>query len=110
MYAIRLNGTGRCETLIEDIMQSIRMIVFTPKGSRIFDNEYGCSAMDYVDRPQWELQKLIIDMTRSIAKYETRIELSQIIIDAAKLANGEVSFKLTFTLVETGESLEQTLS
>ncbi|ANS86931.1 hypothetical protein VSVS12_03222 [Vibrio scophthalmi] len=106
-YAIRLDGEGRCQTLKEDVLQSLKVLLHTPKGTRIYDPEYGCDAMSYVDRPQWEMSKLMVDITRQVKKYEPRIEMSQIFVVASEMALGQFSIRATFTLLETGEQFRE---
>lgn len=103
MYAIKLNGDGRCKTLIEDIQQSLKILISTPKGTRIFDANYGCDAMAYVDRPQWSMQMLMVDITKQVKRYEPRIELHQIYIVNADTENGAFAIKATFTVIQTNE-------
>ncbi|HIF9333076.1 TPA: GPW/gp25 family protein [Photobacterium damselae] len=99
MYAIKLGSGGRCKNIIEDIHQSLRVIIYTPKGTRIFDPEYGCDALAYIDRPQWEMQKLMIDITNQVAKYEKRIRLQEIYPEQSDIANGQFSIKASFILL-----------
>lgn len=95
MFSIRLNGDGRCETLEEDISQSLRLILFTPKGTRIYQPEYGCDAMSYIDRPIWTLQQLIVDIAKQVAKYETRITLERV---EPCINDMKISIKLAYTV------------
>ncbi len=107
MYAIKLNGTGRCKTLLEDILQSIKILLNTPKGSRIYDPDYGCDAMAYVDRPQWEMQMLMVEITKQVKKYEPRIELKQIFILGSEIEQGKFTIKGSFTVIETNETYQE---
>ncbi|EMD1175053.1 GPW/gp25 family protein [Vibrio harveyi] len=107
MYAIRLNGEGRCESLYEDILQSLKILILTPKGTRIFDPEYGCDAMSYTDRPQWEMSTLMVEITKQVAKYEKRVTLAQIYATPSAMEGGQFSIKATFTINETGEQIRE---
>ena len=108
MYAIKLNGDGRCKTLLEDIQQSLKILLNTPKGTRIYDPDYGCDAMAYVDRPQWEMQMLMVEITKQVKRYEPRIELQQIfIIGADTSATGALSIKASFIVIETSEAYRE---
>ena len=51
MYALRINDSSseieRIDNLIEDIEQSIEVILTTPKGAKIWEPEFGCGLMNY---------------------------------------------------------------
>lgn len=98
MYAIKLGG-GRCQNVLDDIQQSLRIIIYTPKGVRIYDPDYGCDALAYIDRPQWEMQRLMIDITNQVAKYEKRIQLQEIYPQLSDIKNGQFYIKATFILL-----------
>ncbi|MBE8578712.1 GPW/gp25 family protein [Vibrio sp. OPT18] len=107
MYAIRLNGEGRCETLKEDVLQSLKILLHTPKGTRIYDPEYGCDAMSYVDRPQWEMSSLMVEITKQVNKYEKRITLGQLFVGPSEMDNGQFAIRASMTIHETGEYLDK---
>ncbi|WP_446516047.1 GPW/gp25 family protein [Photobacterium damselae] len=104
MYAIKLGGSGRCDSLLDDIHQSMKIIIYTPKGTRIYDPDYGCDALAYIDRPQWEMQKLMIDITNQIAKYEKRVQLQEIYPQQSNIEDGKFSIKATFKLLSDGST------
>lgn len=104
MYAIKLGGSGRIHDLLEDIQQSLKIIIYTPKGTRIYDPIYGCDALSYIDRPQWEMQKLMIDIANQIEKYEKRIHLQEIYPQQSNIEKGQFSIKATFKLLSDGST------
>ncbi|NOU49979.1 hypothetical protein HG263_05440 [Pseudoalteromonas sp. JBTF-M23] len=98
MYAMRLNGQSRHSDIIDDINQSIDVILTTPKGSRIADHKFGCALWDFLDQPMTAMPRLIAEVTAAINQYETRITLTSIEPDISQAANGRLHIKLNYIL------------
>lgn len=62
----------------EEILQNVKTICATPKGSRPMDRDFGINPFD-VDKPMLkEMARVIEEITQAIKKYEPRAELLDI--------------------------------
>ena len=83
MYALRLNpeekNLQQIDSLIEDIEQSITVILLTPKGSKIFEPEFGSNLLSYIDKlaPRY-IPRIVAEVWRAIQKWEPRINLLKV--------------------------------
>ena len=83
MYALKVNpeeGTlKRIDNLVEDIEQSITVILLTPKGTKIFEPEFGSNLLSYIDRlaPQY-IPQIVAEVWRAIQRWEPRINLLKV--------------------------------
>lgn len=106
-YSLRVNGIGRCETLDEDISQSLQIILFTPKGNRIYHADYGCDAMSYIDRPIWALQQLMVDIAKQVSRYEPRVVLERV---EPHVKESKISIKLTYSVISELNNRARTIT
>lgn len=75
-----LGDVGAVVVDLEDIAQSIRIIVTTPKGSDPHRPEFGADVLQYIDRPEVaETPALISEVARAILAWEPRLELVGIV-------------------------------
>ena len=96
MYALRINASSpeveRIDNLIEDIEQSIEVILTTPKGAKIWEPEFGCDLMNYIDKIAPNvIPRLIADIWDAIERWEDRVNLLN--VDIEKLEQ-EGSYRL----------------
>ena len=83
MYALKLNPEEKdlrqIDNLIEDIEQSITIILLTPKGSKIFEPEFGSDLLFYIDKlaPQY-IPRIVAEVWRAIQKWEPRVNLLKV--------------------------------
>ncbi|WP_417883045.1 GPW/gp25 family protein [Vibrio rumoiensis] len=104
-YSLKLNGEGRNEDLLSDIRQALYMIIYTGKTERIYMPDYAADALAYLDKPQWEVQRLKVSIAESIAKYEPRVRLDEIVVSQSEdLQQGIIRIKLTAKVLATGDS------
>jgi phage baseplate assembly protein W len=76
-YTPSINNLGDISKVVnaESVKQSIRTIVLTSKGSRIFEPDFGCGIEGYLFQPfDNETAQLIgNEIERAITNYETRV-------------------------------------
>lgn len=71
---------------VEDINQSISIILLTRKGADPFRPHFGCGLLDYIDKPaQTALPRMKKEILEAIRAYEPRIKVKKII---AEVDNG----------------------
>ncbi|TCL30427.1 hypothetical protein EDB52_101714 [Vibrio crassostreae] len=80
------------------------MIVYTGKGERIYMQDYAADALEYIDKPQWEVQGLKVSIAESVAKYEPRVKLDSIVVTQTDLPQGIIGIKLSCQILATGQS------
>lgn len=88
---------------VEDIRQSLHILLSTQLGERAMQSDYGCNLEHLLFEPlsqstQSYITKLI---EHSIALYEARIELLNIDFDMTDVYNGKVMIDLSFRVVKT---------
>ncbi|MCE7729626.1 GPW/gp25 family protein [Vibrio campbellii] len=102
IYSLKLGGSGRNTTLLDDITQSLYLIIFTSKTERIMMPDYAADALSYLDKPMWAMSKLQVSIAESVAKYEKRVRLESVDILAVEPAKGLIKIGLSCTINETG--------
>lgn len=110
IYSTVLYGEGRNTALKEDIKQSLFLIIFTGKGERIYLPDYGADALSYLDKPQWEQQRLIVSIAESVRKYEPRVSVDSIDVVSSSLKDGIISIQAVYEIVSTGELVTDTFT
>lgn len=79
MEVMSLTQAGNTENGIGDIMQCLKTILFTRKGTDPFRPDFGCGVLDLIDRPVNEtipaMKKEIIE---AISLYEPRVTILSI--------------------------------
>lgn len=106
---------------IEDIRQSVNMIVLTVKGSVPFLDDFGCGLYDYIDSPvqiagplaireirsavtKWETRATITDISYSIVEGNLRIELEMLPV-FSRSTDAQSSIFIGFELDATSGTL-----
>lgn len=108
MYGLHLKSWGRRNlTLKEDVEQSLGVLLRTRKGEKIWDPNYGCDLVKYLDRTNWHLQLAIVAILESVTRYETRVQLLRVNVDGTaqtveQSARGTVRLQLIYRLRSTG--------
>ncbi|MCG7551357.1 GPW/gp25 family protein [Pseudoalteromonas sp. Of7M-16] len=97
MFAMSFSGQSRIDNVIDDINQSLDVILTTSKGTRIADHEFGCNVWQRLDQPITALPFLIADITNAINRYEKRITLNQVAPDINQAVNGQIHITLHYT-------------
>ncbi len=98
--ALKLFGYGYNARLVDDIKQSIFAIIFTSKGEKIYMPEYGASALDYIDKPHYECQHLMVAISEQVAEYESRVKLNTIdVMTGDGLKVGKIAISMSFKII-----------
>lgn len=73
VWSIKASELGEIVADIEDIKQTVMLIVLTAKGSVPFLPEFGCGIYDHVDRPVQSAAPLMLrEIRNSVARWENR--------------------------------------
>lgn len=110
IYSTILYSSGRNATLKGDIKQSLFLIIFTGKGERIYLPDYGADALSYIDKPQWEWQRLIVSIAESVKKYEPRVSVDSLEVVSSSLKDGIIAIKAVYEILDTGEVIIETFA
>ncbi len=83
------------DNLPDDVLKRLEVLFATPKGSVVFDREFGLSP-DIIDLPMNLARiRLTEDMHNLIKKYEPGYQLKEVLLENEKA--GEQSFKVVIT-------------
>lgn len=102
IYSLKLGGDGRNATLLEDIHQALYMIIYTSKTERIHMPDYAADALSYLDKPYWAVQGLQVAIAESVAKYEKRVTLTEVLVTSLKPEAGLITIALSCKINESG--------
>lgn len=82
--------------LIDDINQSLHIILNTQKGEDILRPEFGCDLLEHLDKPIDEAKIAIaIEIIEAIEIYEPRVKLLQVVVE---LNESTVFISLNWTI------------
>ncbi len=89
MYALKIDPSSseirRINNLIEDIEQSIEVILTTPKGAKIWEPEFGCDLLSYIDRIAPNvIPRLIAEVWEAIERWEDRVRLLNVDVEEVR--------------------------
>ena len=95
--------TGKALSDNEHVIQSVRDIITTQKGSRVMLREYGCAPTDMIDRPINELFNLDLNasVAEALAKWEPRFRLDKVFITGFN-TSGRVTIAVEGTIIASG--------
>lgn len=78
-WQLRLGADGETVSGLEELAQSLRIILTTPLQSVPLDPEFGCDTLAYVDQPTPQaIPALIREITRAVARCEPRVDLKSV--------------------------------
>ncbi len=103
MAGIKLYTLEQNEDELDDIKQSLWVLLFTSKGERIYQPDYGVGVLDYIDRPHYQAQRLMVDIAEAVDVFETRVKLSKLDILPTDLNQGRITVVLTCIVIATGQ-------
>lgn len=84
----------------EEVIQNIRLILSTPRGSVPLDRDFGID-WTVIDRPVGEVSQIIkAHIVRQIQKYEPRAKVKKVELLSQELPDGKLRVKV---LIEVGE-------
>ncbi|WP_457635764.1 GPW/gp25 family protein [Persephonella sp.] len=100
MYALKINPESsvleRIENLEEDIAQSIEVILLTPKGSKIFEPEFGSELYKFIDNVSPAvIPRIIAEVWEALQRWEPRIRLINVDVERFET---EGSYKLVLKI------------
>ena len=94
------NTTGSVEMVsdVDDIIQSMKIILTTRKGERITNPYFGCAMHDYLFHSIDDLTKnMIIDAIQmALIEYEPRIIIDNVDVDYSEQLEGIINIELSF--------------
>lgn len=93
VWSIKAAALGEIVADIEDIKQSVAMIVLTAKRSVPGLPEFGCGLYDYIDYPINSAGPLIVrEIRNSVARWEQRAAISEL---NYQVVDGNLRFNIT---------------
>lgn len=99
------NEAGGIEMVSDekDIHQSLHILLNTSPGERVMQPDYGCNLREFVFRDiDTSLIAYMRDMiSTAILKYESRIDLNELIIDTSNATDGIVMLNISYTVRTT---------
>ena len=97
--SIELGLTG-----IDEIVQNVKLILNTPKGSVPLDRDFGID-WSILDRPVNSIiPKLKAQVIKQIHKYEPRARVKKVTVEESHIADGELRIKVLLEVKEDAES------
>lgn len=95
---------------LEVILQSIYVILNTPKGSRVWQPEFGCGVMEYI----WDLaddktiSKMRSEIESALVRWEPRISLNSVTVELNPYKQGTIDVNIDFNFA--GKDYSKNLS
>lgn len=88
-----------------DIRQSIRIIIETARGERVMRPDFGCGIHDLVfDAADTALlQRIRAEVEAALTRYEARIELQRIDVDAPPGVDGQLLIEIEYRVRLTNQ-------
>lgn len=106
MYAMSLDTekgkNGTLQTLVDDINQSIKVIISTPKNTKIREPDFGCDIWELLDNPSTRIVRVITAVTEAVNKYEKRITVESVTPDFTQLVSGQIFINIAYQIKESG--------
>ncbi|SDG43915.1 hypothetical protein SAMN05216553_10874 [Lentzea fradiae] len=106
-FPVRTDATGSL-ALVEgdrEIVESIRLILATAPGERPMRPEFGCAIHDLVFAPadSTTAGQIAYEVRQSLERWEPRIDLTDVVVDFAEVANGTLLIDIRYTLRTTND-------
>jgi len=97
---LKENGSIEMVSDVDDIVQSMKIILSTRKGERVTNPYFGCSMHDFLFEPNNEItSNMITDAIRNaLIEYEPRIIVEDINVDFAEQLEGIVNIELNYVV------------
>ena len=94
------NGSVEMVSDVNDIVQSMKIILSTRKGERLTNPHFGCAMHDYLFEPINEITvNMITDAIKNaLIEYEPRIIIEDINVDFAEQLEGIVNIELNYVV------------
>ncbi len=107
-----VDGDFKVYTNLEVIMQSIYVILNTPKGSRVWQPEFGCNVMSYI----WDLlddktvDTMRTEIENALSRWEPRINVTNVDVSINPYAQGTINVTIDFSYAGKDYSKNMSLS
>ena len=104
-FPVRTDDRGNVELSagVDDIEESIRLILDTAKGERVMRPGFGCSVHDYafatVDRSTLTLVETSVE--EALREWEPRIDVEDVAVSTAELDAGKLLIRIDYRVRET---------
>ena len=99
--------TGKALSGLDHIQQSVKDIIMTPIGSRVYEKEYGSYVMEMLGKPgnPTNILKLTSVLVLAIMRWETRILPIRIQLIDGETQNGKFDFQIDAVLTQPIDNL-----
>ena len=99
-------GLVACVEAEEDIRQSIRIILETAPGERVMRPNFGCGIHELVFTAvdSTVIQRIRSLVEEALRRCEARIDVLEVIVDAAATAQGELIIALEYRVRKTNQT------
>lgn len=101
-WQYKIGALGSVVTGIEEIAQSILLILHTPKGTVPYLPEFGCDLLSYMGQPLAE-GRIVESIILALERWEPRIAVESIRVT---LSEGQAAIAGTYIVRATGEVQE----
>ncbi len=79
---------------IEDVLQCVKLLLSTPKGSVPLDRDFGVD-WSIVDRPAGEVSQILkAHIASQIRKYEPRVKVKKVELSGEELPDGRIKVRV----------------
>jgi phage baseplate assembly protein W len=99
--------TGKLLSGLDELRQSIEMIILTPRGTVPLFREFGSGIMEYLDQPGASLLSFKADLIDSIERWEPRVRVVSLTVKRNE-ENSSFAIELEAE-TQTGERLRITV-
>ena len=110
-FPVKPDNSGRIalSTGEQDIAEAIRIIILTSPGERLMRPDFACGIRDYVFASMNAQTIALVETTvrDSLIKYEPRIEVLGVKVDATDAAPGRLLIHVTYRVRATNTVLNQ---
>lgn len=97
--------TGRIQTSTQedDIREAIRIILFTRKGERVMQPEFGCGIQNYAfsDMSMIDIRSMEQDILDAVIRWEPRVIKPEVEIGREQLQDGFLEIRITYIVRST---------
>ncbi|HUQ61692.1 GPW/gp25 family protein [Lentzea sp.] len=106
-FPVRTDATGSVALVDGDreIVESIRLILATAPGERPMRPEFGCAIHDLVFAPadSTTAGQIAYEVRQSLERWEPRVDLTDVVVDFAEVANGTLLIDIRYTPRNTND-------
>ena len=95
---------------VKSVLQNIRLILTTPRGSDVHRPEFGSDIWQFLDKPLNVLTagRIKAEITDAIETWEPRVRVKEVAIER-NYPEGKAKIRLILELTETAEEIETSL-